>query len=619
MDDAAFRRAYWHPLLLAVADLAAVGAAWVVAMYFRDAALPAAFCRSHAAVLPVLAAAYLLLFYVFGLYRTRWEFASLEMLWPILTANTLATLLSMLLCEHDPLPIAVSALVGLLATGFVGGLRLLLRVAATRRQRTRHPDPPKRTVILGEAASVVDVLDIVEKDAGRYEILGILDDDPRFHGNRMRGHNILGPLDTLHDLLHQHAVDEVILALPHAGDAQLRRYVLACCRHKVAVRVLPVLAELLEHPTEAPRRLRLHTFRVDDLLHRAPVHLTPDAGGYAGRRVLVTGAGGSIGSELCRQIVRMGPASLTLLGHGENSIVAIERELARTAPGVPVEPVICDVRDAARLHAILARARPEVLLHAAAHKHVPLMEGNVAEAVHNNVAGTRNVVRAATGAGVARLVLISTDKAVNPSSVMGATKFLCEELVNAAVARAHTCGITVRFGNVLGSRGSVLPLFQEQILHGGPLTVTHPEMDRYFMTIPEAVSLVLQAGARGTSGSLFVLDMGKPVRILDLAEDVIRLSGLEPYRDIDIAFCGLRAGEKLSEELFTYTEAAHAETQERLLVVRRPAYLDHATIDDTIDALLAVAATHDDDAVLAALRAIIPTFRGHAAPIQPAG
>ncbi|OPZ82171.1 MAG: UDP-N-acetyl-alpha-D-glucosamine C6 dehydratase [bacterium ADurb.Bin429] len=391
--------------------------------------------------------------------------------------------------------------------------------------------------------------------------------------------------------------------------------------------MVPVLSELLRNPAAARNRLRLHEVHTEDLLHRPPVELGhPEVrAAFTGKRILVTGAGGSIGSELCRQIAGMNPALLVLLGHGENSVVATQRELAQRCPELALclVPVICDVRDASRVEHIVRHYRPHVIFHAAAHKHVPLMEENVAEATSNNIGGTRGVARAAIRAGVERMVLISTDKAVNPTSVMGATKFLCEEIVRAEAERGGTGFITVRFGNVLGSRGSVLPLFQEQIALGGPLTITHPEMVRYFMTIPEAASLVLHAGAIGESGSLYVLDMGKPVRIMDLAENLIRLSGLEPYRDIDIAVCGLRPGEKLAEELFTETERDHMSAQGRMFAVPRPAYLAADDLDAVLDDLLALAGTHDDEAVRNRLGELIPAFerwrreRHAAAEVEP--
>ncbi|HOF88535.1 MAG TPA: polysaccharide biosynthesis protein, partial [Armatimonadota bacterium] len=506
-------------------DLLIVLAALALAGILQTERLEARALTEHLMSLPLTLATFILAYYAFRLYHAHWEYAGVEMVWAVVAASGLATAISALwqwYLDQQLMPAATLVILFMLTTGLVGGLRLLLRLTASRvaaASAELPPTPPKRAVILVNGKSAVEVLVALEKEhARRYEIVGLLDGDRRYHGAFLRGVKILGGFELLDELLARNAVDEVIIALPGADGAHLRHFILACCRHKIAVRVVPVLSELLRNPAAARTRLRLHEVRTEDLLHRPPIELTqPEVqAAFTGKRVLVTGAGGSIGSELCRQIARMNPALLILLGHGENSVVAVQRELAQRHPELALclVPVICDVRDAARVRRLVRHYRPHAIFHAAAHKHVPLMEENVAEAATNNIGGTRCVARAAARAGVERMVLISTDKAVNPTSVMGATKFLCEEVVRAEAARGDTCFVTVRFGNVLGSRGSVLPLFQEQISLGGPLTITHPEMERYFMTIPEAASLVLHAGAIGESGSLYVLDMGKPVRIM---------------------------------------------------------------------------------------------------------
>jgi FlaA1/EpsC-like NDP-sugar epimerase len=371
----------------------------------------------------------------------------------------------------------------------------------------------------------------------------------------------------------------------------VREIVDICEQVGVRARIIPGMYELLSGAASIGQ---LRDVQIEDLLRREPVH-TDTAQVTAlicGRRVLVTGAGGSIGSELCRQIVRCEPAELIILGHGENSIFEIANELgagggsqetgvrrqesgdrsqvaARISYHVSrITPVIADIRDADRLAAVFATHRPEIVFHAAAHKHVPLMEDNVEDAVTNNVLGTRRLVEASIAAKVAHFVLVSTDKAVNPSSVMGATKRVAELIVQEAARRTGRAFVAVRFGNVLGSRGSVVPFFQHQIAAGGPVTVTHPEVKRYFMTIPEAVQLMLQAAALGRCGEVFVLDMGEPVRIADLARDLIRLTGLEPGRDIEIRFTGLRPGEKLFEELFGADEAYGRTQHEKIFVCR---------------------------------------------------
>jgi len=616
------RRAYLLRVALALYDLGAVVISMVLAIILRFEYFRAEFLLKHLPSLPLVLGTYLIAFIGFRLYRYWWRFASVELFWSIMLANLIAGAVSIVWQVHidgELMPRSITAMTFILATALIGVQRLLLREFSTRRLErgkekieTPWDEEPKRTIILADGNSVIEVLTALEKDSRRYTILGVLVDDPQHHGSFLRGQQVLGPLSNLYDHLHRHDVDEVIIAIPETGGVELREYVLACCRHKVAVRVVPVLARLLDNPSSARGRLRMEDIRVEDLLHRPPaiVDLREFGQYLTGTRVMVTGAGGSIGGELCRQISRMDPARLILLGHGENSLFKISQELRHTYPHLAdrMVNVICDVRDEARLEATLAEHAPEILFHAAAHKHVPLMEENVAEAVSNNVGGMRNVVRAASRHGVARMVLISTDKAVNPTSIMGATKFLCEEVARAETQRSDTCFLTVRFGNVLGSRGSVLPTFQAQIQYGGPVTVTHPEMRRFFMTIPEGVSLVLKAGAGERSGNLFVLDMGDPVRILDLAEDIIRLSGLEPYRDMPIEFCGLRPGEKLFEELLFDVEANAVRTEGRLMVVHRPQYLDPAELDRCIAALLHAARRNNDEELRSLLVEILPSL-----------
>ncbi|HEY3416941.1 MAG TPA: nucleoside-diphosphate sugar epimerase/dehydratase [Armatimonadota bacterium] len=612
-------------LLLAGYDVAAILGATVMAIILRFEYLRFEFLEVHFTSLPFVLATYLLTYYFFRLYRYRWQFAGVEMLWSVLLANCIATMISVFWQDHidgQIMPRSIVAMTCVLATALVGGQRMLLRVIAVHLDRRHHGKPvahpwdtePKRTVIVGSGRSAADVLNALSREhPARCTVVGILDEDPRHHGSYLRGIKILGGYQVLHDLVNHHEIDEVIVAMPDGSSAQLREHVLACCENKVAVRMVPVIAELLDNPSASRGHLKLVNMTVEDLLRRQPmeIDLATPRRFLTGKRILVTGAGGSIGSELCRQISQMNPALLVLLGHGENSLHKIKVELGHHSElAGRIVTVICDVRDADRLEHLFTHFKPQVVFHAAAHKHVPLMEENLPEAISNNVGGTLAVLQTVLKAGAERLVLISSDKAVRPSSVMGASKFMCEEILRAHAHEEKTALITVRFGNVLGSRGSVLPLFQEQILRGGPVTITHPEMNRYFMTIPEAVSLVLEASARGHSGSLFVLDMGEPIRIIDLAENVIRLSGLEPYRDIAIEYCGLRPGEKITEELFTDMEATDiAVPCDRLMMVDRPQYIRADGLQQVVDDLLEAARRNDDAAILRLLAAAIPSFR----------
>jgi FlaA1/EpsC-like NDP-sugar epimerase len=452
-----------------------------------------------------------------------------------------------------------------------------------------------------------------------HEAVGFLDDDPQKRDMRILGLPVLGDRRDLGDIVEQYAIDRVIIAIPSAPGQVIREIADLCEAAGVGVKIVPVLGELLDGTIDL-RQLR--DIQVEDLLRRAPVQIDAAAVGdlVRGKRILITGAGGSIGSELCRQIARHNPAELILLGHGENSIFEVHQELLEllaapkpggggTRPQPTITPIIADVRFADRLKALFLEHRPDVVFHAAAHKHVPLMEANPAEAITNNVLGTRNVLDAALAANTPRLVMISTDKAVNPTTIMGASKRVAELLVHRAARQAGRAFVAVRFGNVLGSRGSVLPIFKRQVAAGGPLTVTHPEMTRYFMTIPEAVQLVLQAAVLGRGGEVFVLDMGEPVKIVDLARDVIELSGLQLGRDIAIAFTGLRPGEKLYEELFDPDEHYGRTRHAKIFTADNADRFVPLHLDDAVARLRAAAAAHDRAAIVAELRDLVPGFQ----------
>jgi FlaA1/EpsC-like NDP-sugar epimerase len=436
--------------------------------------------------------------------------------------------------------------------------------------------------------------------------VGLVDDDPDKHGLRIQSTRVLGAVADIPALVKEYRVRQVLVAIPTATGAQMRRIVEVCALAGVEVLTLPGVFELLAGRVEVQR---FRPVKVEDLLAREPVqtdtsqiHLL-----LADKVVLVTGAGGSIGSEVCRQIARCRPARLLLLGHGETSIYHIHQELsAALGDTVSIQPLIADTRDAGRIRQLFDRYRPEVVIHAAAHKHVPLMEANPEEAITTNVGGTKILVETCERFNVQTFVMISTDKAVNPTSMMGASKRIAEYLVQAAAHRTGRRFVAVRFGNVLGSRGSVIPLFQKQIEAGGPVTVTHPEMTRYFMTIPEAVQLVLQSAALGKGGEVFVLDMGQPVRIVDMARDMIRLAGLREGEDIDIAFTGLRPGEKLYEELFLNGEHTSRTLHEKVFVSRNGECKHDTMREASVDRLLIAARRGDTVALHSLIRELVP-------------
>ncbi|MBT3322682.1 MAG: polysaccharide biosynthesis protein [Anaerolineae bacterium] len=498
------------------------------------------------------------IYYFFGLYRRMWIYASISELKLIayaVTTASIATSGAMLLLLsagfiQPGMPRSALGIDWLLSLVLIGGSRFTLRLLAEQGATSNGKSHRALIIGAGDAGALV-VREMQRSDKISYIPVGFLDDDASKQKQEIYGVPIIGQLDDLEEILKNHQVDEVIFAIPSLPGKFVRTASDACIKADIPFRTMPGIYELLGGKINVSR---LRNVDITDLLRRPPTRTNEKLLGtlLKGKRVLVTGAGGSIGSELCRQISRWNPEEVILLGHGENSIYESLMELQEDYPTLKFTPVIADIRHPERLERIFSQTQPQIIFHTAAHKHVPLMEAraNIEEAITNNVLGTQHLVNAALAADVERLVMISTDKAVAPSNVYGATKRLAEMLVLAAGKQSSRAFTVVRFGNVLGSRGSIIPRFKNQIARGGPVTITHPDMERFFMTIPEAVHLVLQAGAMGVGGETFVLNMGEPVRILDLAKDLIRLSGLEPEEDIDIIFTGIRPGEKMTEILW---------------------------------------------------------------------
>lgn len=522
---------------------------------------------------PLIVICRLTVFYAAGFYRRLWRYASIRELLVILGGVTASSVLvsALLTAVHSGLPRSISVLSWLFCLTLVGASRFAIRLYAHYYQgRVEEAGESAqfrcRVMIVGAGdAGAMIARELLNRSASQYDIVGFIDDDLYKHHKMIYGVKVLGGRDQIEALVASYEVDEIIIAMPSVEGAVVRQILQICQRTECELRTVPGLYELIDGNVSMQQ---LRPVQVEDLLRRDPVQLDVQeiAAYLQGRCVLVTGAGGSIGSELCRQIAKMNPDKLLLLGKGENSIYEIHQELNYLYPQKQIIPIIADVRDQERIDGIFNEWRPEVVFHAAAHKHVPLMESYPVEAVKNNIFGTKNVAEAADRYHSEVFIMISTDKAVNPTSVMGATKRVVEMVVQQMNEKSRTRFAAVRFGNVLGSRGSVIPLFKKQIARGGPITITDPEMTRYFMTIPEASQLVLQAGALASGGEVFVLDMGKPVKILDMAEDLIRLSGLEPYKDIEIQFCGLRPGEKLYEELLTAEEGTRATKHQKIFV-----------------------------------------------------
>jgi FlaA1/EpsC-like NDP-sugar epimerase len=561
-------------------------------------------------------------FYLFGLYSRVWAYASTREL-KIITAavsisSAIVALIIILLTTlqyYQGFPRSVLAIDWLLSLLAVGGLRFAMRLLAEGRSgREETKGRTKRILIVGAGdAGALVVREMQKNPQLNLHPVCFVDDDLNKQKQRIHDVPVEGTLDDLGRVLDIWFIQEVIIAIPSAPGGVVRQVIEVCREKDVPFRTMPGIYELIGGKINVGR---LREVDITDLLRRAPVEIdtTLIGSSLSGKRILITGAGGSIGRELCRQISRWGPESLILLGHGENTIFETLIELEDNFPSLPTHPVVADIRNLDRLSNVFDHFQPHLVFHAAAHKHVPLMEFNVEEAITNNVIGTRNVVEASLNSDVDRLVMISTDKAIRPTSIMGSTKRMAEMLVLDAAHRSGKPYSVVRFGNVLGSRGSVIPLFKQQIANGGPVTITHPDMQRFFMTIPEAVHLVLQAAAMGHGGEVFILRMGEQVKILQLADDLIRLSGLEPEKDIEIVFTGIRPGEKLSEELWdqwaTFEPTAHSD----IVQLVDEDLLSREELHQTVNELAFLAGEGEVDAIIRILDETIPGAAIRSAP-----
>jgi len=556
-------------LVWMLGDALIIGCSVIFAFTIRfELQIPDLFLSSiPPAVLLIVLCNYLFLISL-KLYHRLWRYASTQELVAIIAAITLGIGFFILINElffHLRMPRSVYVIVWMLSIMGIGFSRMVLRLyyeSSLQKKTIRH----KKALIVGAgSAGSLTARELRQSNHSDLEPVAFIDDNPQKRHMVINGLPVLGDRHDIDRVVKQQQISVIIIAMPAASRQQIREVIEICKQTGAAVKIFP---QMQDYQQGKAMLQAIRDVDVEDLLGRDAVYtdLKGVAEYVSGRTVLVTGAGGSIGSELCRQISRFAPDKLILLGHGENSIYDIELELRRTAPAIPLVPVIADIRDKKRIQDIFALHRPDVVFHAAAHKHVPLMESNPLEAVKNNIFGTYHVAEAASQYGTERFVMISTDKAVNPTSIMGVTKRIAEMIIQSMNESCSTCFSSVRFGNVLGSRGSVIPVFKEQIKRGGPVTVTHPEMTRYFMTITEAVQLVIQAGAYAKGGEVFVLDMGEPVKIDKLARDLIRLSGLEPDVDIPVIYTGIRPGEKLFEKLLTEDEALGVTQHQRIFI-----------------------------------------------------
>ena len=578
-----------------------------------DFSVPSSYWPRMAALVPAVLVIKLTVFWQFGCFRGWWRYVSMPDLIQIVKANILASLIVVLYAvaayRLEQVPRTVLFLDGVFCFLAIGGIRFLTRALREQFFPVRKGTELRKTRVLvvgaGDAGQLI-VREVRSNPQLDLSLIGFVDDDPVKQKASFQGLNVLGTTHDLERLARGYGIDEIIIAIPSATGRQIRAIVERCRSTDVRFKVLPGVGDLIDGRVSIQQ---VRDVDLNDLLGREPIALDEARISHylKGKRVLVTGAGGSIGSEICRQVARFAPCKLILFENAETPLFNIEQELRAMCPELSVIPIIGDIRNRSRVNVIFDEQMPQVVFHAAAYKHVPMMENNPAEAVNNNIQGTRLVADAADACRAEKFVMVSTDKAVRPANVMGSTKRIAELYVQSLNSRSRTSYVTTRFGNVLGSNGSVIPTFKEQIAQGGPLTVTDPEVTRFFMTIPEATQLVLQAGSMGRGGEIYLFDMGEPVKILTLAEELIRLSGMQPYEDIDIVYTGLRPGEKLYEELLLDDEGVLATPHEKICVAQSSAP-PYQELVARIDELVANAKALDLTAVRVKLQQLVPEY-----------
>ncbi|MCM1044002.1 MAG: polysaccharide biosynthesis protein [Candidatus Gastranaerophilales bacterium] len=608
--------------LLVVADLLSILLSAVLSLYvrydFKFMDVNRIFWEAILAIYPLNVIITLLLFHIFRLYNSVWRYASDTELINNGVAVFLCAALQPVLCliMGKRLPMSFPFAYGLFLLIFTCGVRFsyrILRVLQKRRLGDRESQ--SNCMIIGAGAAGNSIMKEIE--SSNYlsmHVACVIDDNPGCHGKYLRGVPIVGGRDSIQDKVEEYAIDEIIIAIPSANQQELRPILEICKETGCRMRILPGMYQIINGDVSVSH---LREVQIEDLLGRETIEVNVDEiiGYVRGKVILVTGGGGSIGSELCRQIAAHNPKQLIILDIYENNVYEIQQELKRDYPQLDMVALIGSVRNTARINGIFKKYRPEIVYHAAAHKHVPLMEDSPNEAIKNNVFGTLKTATAADRYGTKRFVLISTDKAVNPTNVMGASKRICEMIIQNLNRKSRTEYVAVRFGNVLGSNGSVIPLFKKQIAQGGPVTVTSPDIVRYFMTIPEAVSLVLQAGAYAKGGEIFVLDMGEPMKIVDLAENLIKLSGYRVGEDIKIEFVGLRPGEKMYEELLMNEEGLR-ETANKMIYIGRPIEYDEEEFEKQLERLEAASLDEEED-VREIIKEIVPTYKSVAISEKP--
>jgi FlaA1/EpsC-like NDP-sugar epimerase len=597
-------------ILLVLLDIIFVNAAILAGYFLRFSwDIPKADLLIYYKSFAPITAIMLICFYFFRLYKSIWRYASIVELTYVIIAVSVGTFFSLIygLLASYRLPLSVYLFMWALTLVSSGGIRFLRRLMASVEMFPSDVLKKSRRILIvgaGDAGAIV-VKEMRKHPELGYIPVGYIDDDKSKKGGFIQGVPIIGGRVDIDEIVKNRDIDEILIALPSATNEERSEIIKICSETGVKLKTLPGIYELINGRVSVSQ---IRDVEIEDLLGRDPVELNIDeiAGYVKGKRVLVTGGGGSIGSELCRQIAKFAPKKLLILDIYENGAYDLQMELNIKHPEIDKEVIIASVREKGRLEEIYETFRPEVVFHAAAHKHVPLMEANPKEAIKNNIIGTFNMAQCANKYGVQKFVLISTDKAVNPTNIMGATKRFCEMIIQSIDKVSKTEFVAVRFGNVLGSNGSVIPLFKRQIQSGGPITVTDPNINRYFMTIPEAAQLVIQAGAMARGGEIFILDMGKPVKIVDLARDLIKLSGLEPDKDIEIKFTGLRPGEKLYEELLMDEEGIQ-NTKHKKIFIGKPGKFE---FDEVVEKIMKLQDTLEceNEAVFTTMENFVPTY-----------
>jgi len=605
-----YLKQFYSRKTLVIADIIMLNLSLIISYFLRFETFNAGYFQLN--FIPVITVLGVITFLFAGLYDSIWKYASISELQAIIKSAAIINILFMAYAfvSQTFLPRSIPIINFMMIVILLGGLRFSLRLIKNHLYKKMSAKSPESRVLIigaGDAAEMIIREMNKHPDLGK-EVVGLIDDDPAKQGLVIHSAEVLGNRNDIPEVISKHNVNEVIIAIPSAPGTEIKEiYKLSSQKKGVTVKTVPGMYEILQGDISLGQ---LREVKVEDLLRRDPVELKTDTidSYIKGKKIVVTGGGGSIGSELCRQIARFDPELLIIFDIYENNAYLLKRELTEDYPELDIRVEIGDVRDEDKVNMLFAKCRPEVVFHAAAHKHVPLMESNPGQAVKNNIFGTKNVARMADRYGVEKFILISTDKAVNPTNVMGATKRLAEMVIQDYDKGSLTDFAAVRFGNVLGSSASVVPIFKEQIANGGPVTVTHEDVTRYFMTIPEAVQLVMQAGAISNGGEVFVLDMGEPVKIMDLARDLISLSGFEPGIDIEIEVTGLRPGEKLYEELMSDSENNQSTEHQRIFIsnlAKRPDYNLMKELDK-FDELLD---TEDNRKLINKLKDLVVTYK----------